>query len=129
MFSYYHAKPDFVALRKAANANLANIASGEIRRRREAEILRNKNARLAAIEERKQRREEMKSLRKEIVDLRKELQGITPYWEELMDKHNKGTITPSEWGALEEIDQSRDDIYEEIETNDRRLGILERKDY
>jgi hypothetical protein len=120
----WNPKPDLMALRRAANANLVRIADGGAKREAEAKAASNKAERAANEALRKLDREEKAQLRVEVKAINQELAGLEPYWRQLADKHNKGVITPEEYGAYEEADHRRDSLYERLDPLLRRQHTL-----
>jgi hypothetical protein len=112
------------ALRRAANANLVYVANGGAKRDAEAKAAKAKAIRVANEALRKMDREERATLRVEIKKINQELAGISAYWHELADKHNKGVITPEEYGAYEEVDHRRDQLHEQLDPLLRRQYAL-----
>ena len=115
----YWKQTDVVELRRQANANLVALRSGAIKRQREAEMERARLKKRLDIEARVEAARIKKETKGKIAKLNATLSEISEYWEELMVKHDEGTLDQSERGALEEVDHQRDTILEELnELND-----------
>jgi glycyl-tRNA synthetase beta subunit len=110
----YWKQTDVVQLRRQANANLVALRSGAIKRQREAEQERARTKKIWERQERADKAAAKKEAKGKIDKLNALLSEITPYWEELMVKHEEGTLDQSERGALEEVDHQRDTILEDI---------------